>query len=189
MMRRLTKAATATAGAAVLLLGGAGTVAYWTAQGTATGTALTSGNLSVTNGTCDAWQYTAADGGGPATLIVPGDTVETTCTLTVTGQGDHLGVTATLDSTTAFDESNALVTALTPTLTTGSVEVDGTAVPTDPTEGVSIATAGSHTITVTVTAEFPYGDATDPGNDTQDLSATLDNVVVNVVQTHTLPTP
>lgn len=186
-MRRLTKAALATGGAAVLLLGGAGTVAYWTAQGTATGTALTSGDMSVTDGTCDAWQYTTADGGGPATLIVPGDSVQTTCTITVTGKGDHLGVTATLSGTTAFAESNPLATALTPTLTTSSVEVDGTAVPTDPTQGVSIATGGSHTITAVVTADFPYGSATTPGNNTQDLTATLDNVVLAVVQTHTLP--
>ncbi|MDR3068853.1 MAG: alternate-type signal peptide domain-containing protein [Cellulomonas sp.] len=188
-MRRLTKAAIATGGAAVLLLGGAGTVAYWTAQGTATGTEVTSGNLSVAAGTCAAWQYTAADGGGAVTLIVPGDTVETTCTLQVTGQGDHLGITATLDEATAFAESNDLVTALTPTLTTGSVEINGVAVPADPTQGVYIGSGGSHTVTVAVTAAFPYGDATASGNSTQDLDATLDNVVVNVVQTHTPPSP
>ena len=38
-VKRLTKAAIATGGAAVLLLGGAGTFAYWTADGTASGKA------------------------------------------------------------------------------------------------------------------------------------------------------
>jgi alternate signal-mediated exported protein len=184
-MERLTKAAIATGGAAVLLLGGAGTLAFWTAEGTATGTALDSGTLTVTAGTCEAWEYTPEDGGGPATLIVPGDTVQTECALTVTGTGDHLAVTAELADDAAFAETNPLATALTPTLATGEVLVDGVPAPA---EGISIADGEPHTIAVTVTAEFPYGDATTPGNDTQDLTATLADVTVNVVQTHLDPT-
>ena len=184
-MERLTKAAVATGGAAVLLLGGAGTLAYWTAEGTATGTALTSGNLTVTAGTCADWTYTEEDGGGDVTLIVPGDTVETECTLTVTGEGDHLAVTAALADGAAFAETNPLAAELTPTLSTGDVLVDGAPAPAD---GVSIADGGPHEISVAVTAEFPYGDATDPGNDTQNLTATLDDVTVTVVQTHLDPT-
>src|SRR5919112_1068959 len=121
-MERLTKAAVATGGAAVLLLG---------AEGTATGTALTSGNLAVTAGTCADWVYTAEDGGGAVTLIVPGDTVETECTLTVTGEGDHLAVTAALADGAAFAETNPLAEALTPTLSTGDVLVDGAPAPAD----------------------------------------------------------
>src|SRR5262245_410258 len=92
-MDRLTKAAIATGGAALLLLGGAGTVAVWTAEGTSTGTQVAAGNLAVEDGTCGAWEFADGDGGGPVTEgIVPGDVVVTTCELSVTGQGDHLAI-------------------------------------------------------------------------------------------------
>ncbi|MCL2424214.1 MAG: alternate-type signal peptide domain-containing protein [Micrococcales bacterium] len=186
-MKRLTKAAFATGGAAVLLVGGVGTVAYWTDTATATGTDITSGQMSVTDGTCSDWEFDASDGGGTPGEIVPGDVLVTTCEVTVSGSGTHLGVTAELDGATTFDDvaTNPLAAALEPTLTASDIMVDGVAVPTDPTQGIAIS--GSATITVTVTAEFPYGDATDPGNDTQDLTAILDSVVINVVQTHTTP--
>ncbi|MCL2466070.1 MAG: alternate-type signal peptide domain-containing protein [Micrococcales bacterium] len=187
-MKRLTKAAIATGGAAVLLVGGAGTVAYWTDTATATGTSVTSGDLSVTDGSCGAWDYDDSDEGGTAGDIVPGDLLVTTCEVTVAGTGTHLGVTAELDASSTFDSAapNPLSTAL--VLTTSDIAVNGVSVPVDPTQGVSI-TGTSNTITVTVTAEFPYGTDTSPGNDTQDLTALLDNVVINVVQTHTPPTP
>lgn len=183
-MERLTKAAVATGGAAVLLLGGAGTLAFWTADGTATGTAITSGTLTVTDGACDPWTYTAADGGGAVGLVVPGDDVQTLCTVTVQGTGTHLGVTAELDGAPAFGETNALVTALAPSLAPGDVLLDGQPVPA---EGFDISDGDPHDLAVTVTASFPYGDATAPGNDTQGLTATLDDVVVNVAQTHLTP--
>ncbi|MCL2455298.1 MAG: alternate-type signal peptide domain-containing protein [Micrococcales bacterium] len=183
-MERLTKAAVATGGAALLLLGGVGTVAYWTASGTATGTQISSGNLTVTDGTCGAWQYSAADGGGAVDYVVPGDTVETTCTLTVSGEGTNLGITADLAAPATFEETNALATALGPSLAVSSVELDGVTVPT---QGLNLNASGAspHTLTVTLTAQFPYGTSTDPGNDTQDLTATLSDVTVSVVQTST----
>ena len=185
-MDRLTKAAIATGGAAVLLVGGGGTLAYWTADASATGTALTSGTLTATDGSCDPWEFTAADGGGAVTLVVPGDEVQTTCTVTVQGTGDHLGVTAALaDDTAAFAETNALATALAPSLATSDVLVDGTPADAD---GVSIADGASHEVSVTVTASFPYGSTADnttnvPGG----LTATLDDVTITVQQTHTPP--
>jgi alternate signal-mediated exported protein len=186
-MKRLTKAAIATGAAAFLLLGGAGTVAYWTGTGTATGTEVKSGTLTVTNGTCAAWTYTTASGGGPVTLAVPGDTVQTSCTVTVQGTGDHLGVKASFDPSTAgWTETNALVSAL--KLSEGQVQVDGNPVPA---AGFSIADGKAHVLTLDVQAEFPYGDATQASiNDTQSLSATLKNVAIQIVQTNTAnPSP
>ncbi len=113
-MERLTKAAIATGGAAVLLLGGAGTMAYWTAEATATGSDMTSGTLTATAGVCTDWEFDASDGGDgtvdgtPAVeLIVPGDVLATSCTVTVTGTGDHLAVTAALgpDAATWAEEN------------------------------------------------------------------------------------
>jgi alternate signal-mediated exported protein len=186
-MKRLTKAAVATGGAAVLLIGGLGTAAYWTGTGKATGTKVQSGTLTVTDGACDPWKYTQAGGGGAATLIVPGDTVETVCTVKVKGTGDHLGVKASFDPTTAgWNEQNDLVSAL--KLTQGAVQLDGQPVPAD---GLSIADGAEHTVTLAVQAEFPYGDATTVStNPTQNLPATLKDVSIQIVQVNTAnPSP
>ncbi|MCL2848499.1 MAG: alternate-type signal peptide domain-containing protein [Micrococcales bacterium] len=177
-MERLTKAAIATGGATVLLLGGIGTVAYWTDQGTATGGSLTSGQLSLTDGTCDPWQYDPSDGGGPVVQIVPGDIVVTSCEFTVEGEGDHLAVSAELDSTQFSDPANNLLEAALAPNVDSTFTLDGSPVPTT---GVAL-TSGPHTLTVDVQVTFPYGDDTDPGNDTQNLTATLDDVVITVVQ-------
>ncbi|MCL1870778.1 MAG: alternate-type signal peptide domain-containing protein [Promicromonosporaceae bacterium] len=179
-MQRLTKAAIATGGAAVLLLGGAGTYAFWTADATSTGSSFTSGTLTAANGTCSAWTYQT--GGGAVTLVVPGDVVQTTCTMTVTGTGDHLAVNATLGNAT-WATANALTAAV--TLSTGALTVDGTAA----TNPIDLSAGGTHTVTVVVTATFPYGTATSPDNTTQNLTATLSNVTVTFDQAQTAANP
>jgi len=179
-MDRLTKAAIATGGAAVLLLGGAGTVAFWTAEGSATGTSVTSGNITVTNGTCGAWEFSPQDGGGPITTgIVPGDVVQTTCTLTVSGTGDHLGIGDIAVTDPTFATTNPLTDQL--TLGVGTATLDGTAVPAT---GVAL-TAGSHTLSVVATATFTGATAT---NASENLTATLQDVTVTVTQAH-IPEP
>ena len=187
-MERLTKAAIATGGAAVLLLGGAGTMAYWTAQGTATGTALVSGTLEATDGSCTAWEFDESDGGDgtvdglvggePADiLIVPGDTVVTACTVTVKGTGDHLKVTADLDSEPSFVETTPLAAALAPEVEVVSVLVGDVDVTTT---GVDLSDGAEVDLVVTVTVQFPYGDA--PDDTTKGLTATLDDLTITVTQ-------
>lgn len=168
-MERLTKAAIATGGAAVLLLGGAGTMAYWTATGTASGgAALSSGNLEITDSACTGWQYANASGVplDPAVTvengIVPGDVVVATCTVTMTGEGDHLVVEAewaglpTVTSVTVGTESVTVDTG-TPELTTDAgAELTG--------EGyinMSTSTAAV-TASVPITVTWPYGTASTP---------------------------
>jgi len=108
-MDRLTKAAIATGGAAVLLLGGAGTMAYWTASPTVTGTDFTSGTLSATGGECLPWTYAVgADAGTAVALVVPGDKVKSTCSVTVSGTGDHLKVTAAMQGSAGWETENPL---------------------------------------------------------------------------------
>ena len=51
-MKKSTKGAVAAGAAAVLLLGGAGTLAFWNADGTAEGGTLTAGTLELTDLTC-----------------------------------------------------------------------------------------------------------------------------------------
>ncbi len=174
-MDRLTKAAIATGGAALLLLGGAGTMAYWNGSATATGQSITSGTLTATGSTCTPWAYSD---GTAASLVVPGDTLTSSCTVTVKGTGDHLAVTAKLANSATWKETNALAAGV--TLTTSAVTVDGAAVPTT---GFKLAGGTEHKVNVTVTATFPFGDATTTStNTTQNLTATLNDVVVGIEQ-------
>lgn len=179
-MERLTKAAVATGAAAVLLLGGAQTLAYWIADATATGTDITSGTLTAADGTCGSWTY---QDGSAVTLVVPGDVVRTTCTTTVTGTGDHLAVNATFGGAT-WETQNALTDDL--TLATGAITVDGAAA----TNPIDLSAGGTHTVTVQVTATFPYGDgASTSVNDSQALTAALGDVVITYAQAQTPRNP
>ena len=179
---KYTKAAVATGTAAFLLLGGAGTLAYWADSGSATdGHGLESGHLTVTDGTFSEWRFSDALGGDVVTAIVPGDEVQAVATIYVTGHGDHLGVSASLSEETraSFIENNPLTAALLPHLTVGDVQLDGVPVPSG---GLSLPSGGPHKLTVTVTATFPRPDVMD--NTTQNLTATLDGVTIDVVQQH-----
>ena len=112
-MDRLTKAAIATGGAAVLLLGGAGTMAYWTASPTVTGTDFTSGTLSATGvGTHGIGPRQAFAAGTAVALVVPGDKVKSTCSVTVSGTGDHLKVTAAMQGSAGWETENPLTIAI-----------------------------------------------------------------------------
>ncbi len=67
-MKKATKGAIAAAGAGVLLLGGAGTLAYWTADGAAAGSDITAGDLDLTAGTCSGWTYASGAAGTGAAV-------------------------------------------------------------------------------------------------------------------------
>lgn len=178
-MERMTKAALATAGAAALLVGGAGTLAFWTAEGTATGTDVTSGTLTMTDGACGDW---ALDGGGAiAEGIVPGDTVTTDCTMAIGGTGDHLALGDIAVTSPTWAEDNPLATAL--ELDAVSATLDGTDLELPVTAPVAVGEASP--LVVTVSATLPE----DSGNDTQALTATLADVTVQVTQDHVVPAP
>jgi alternate signal-mediated exported protein len=176
-MERMTKAALAVGGAAVLLLGGAGTLAYWTADGTASGTALTSGTFDLADGTCAAWEYSEADGGGAVTAIVPGDTVVTSCSFEVTATGDHIGIGAVTVSDPEWVESNALTTEL------GTATVESTTLNDVPFTAPVAARTGD-VIEVGVEVTFDGPGAT---NASQNLTATLGSITVTIEQAHIAP--
>ncbi|MEL7974887.1 alternate-type signal peptide domain-containing protein [Isoptericola sp. F-RaC21] len=178
-VNRLTKAAIAVGGAAVLLVGGAQTIAYWTAQGTATGSDVTAGTLTMTDGDCGDWTL---DGGGAVTDgIVPGDTVTSTCTLALGGTGDHLALGDITVSAPTWAEENAL---------TGALDLS-----------LASATLGGETLTLPLADPVPVGESdslvvnleavfdTAAANDTQGLTAALEDVTVQVTQAHVSPTP
>ncbi|MCK0115554.1 alternate signal-mediated exported protein [Isoptericola sp. CG 20/1183] len=176
-MKRLTKAALATGGGALLLLGGAQTLAYWTADGTATGTDMTAGTLTMSDGTCGEWLL---DDGTPVTEgIVPGDTLSTTCTLAVGGTGDHLALGEITVSDPAWAEANALTAALDVSL--AEATLGGTALTLPLVEPVPVAATDE--LVVSVDAVFD----TTAGNDTQGLVAALEDITVQVTQAHDVP--
>ena len=172
-MKKTTKAAIAIGAAAVLLMGGAGTLAFWIETGEAEGGTLTSGELTLDATDCETagWVYADSDAHGtgePVTLIVPGDTVEKSCDVVIGGTGDHLRAEINTD-----DIANVDIGTDTLTVTAGVTGVPlGTAIDID----------GPTTATITITAAFPYGTEADNGSELS--TATLDTIELEAVQVH-----
>lgn len=91
-MKKSTKGAVAAGAAAVLMLGGAGSLAYWTAEADLAGSTISTGNLTLAAADCGAgWSIDGAAAFDSITdKLVPGDTLTRTCTMAVTATGKHL---------------------------------------------------------------------------------------------------
>lgn len=180
-MKKSTKGALAAAAAAFLLLGGAGSLAYWTDDAEVDGGEVDSGSIELQGVACaDDWTYDDDTATAVTTVvnIVPGDTIVKECTADLVLLGDHIG--ATVDISDASLES---LLGLQDELT-----VD--AVLTAPATG-SVTGQGTHPVEIDITVEFPYGgpvSAPDPtldaDNDSQLDTATLDVITLVAVQTH-----
>src|SRR4051794_29804387 len=94
-MKKSTKGALAAAVAAVLLLGGAGTLAFWNASSPVAGGTLTTGTLKLSDVECEPTWTEGAD--TDVALLVPGDTVTKECTADIELTGDHISATVELD--------------------------------------------------------------------------------------------
>lgn len=181
-MKKATKGALAAAAAGTLLLGGAGSLAYWTASQTATGGSFTTGTLTLSSPTCSGWTYAGTSPAKPVALVVPGDVITKTCNFTVGATGDNL--TATLGApaslvvnapagTTSFKaEANTTFTL------NGSTVVNGAQV---------TSANNGQTLVATFTVTFDHGTdgtATTPvnWNDTQSKTPTLNDLTVTLTQ-------
>ena len=177
-MRKATKGALAAAAAATLMVGGAGSVAYWSDSGTIDGATIDSGHLTLSPVDCDPGAGTTPvwtiDGGtvfDPATdTIVPGDTLTEVCTTTLSLEGEHIGATLALDPA-GFDAVTGLSGELVPA---AAFTVDGDAY-------APITDPGDHTIEVTVSVDFDGASAT---NGSQELAAALKDLTITATQTH-----
>jgi alternate signal-mediated exported protein len=168
------KGALAAGVAAVLLLGGAGTLAFWSDSENVTGTPITSGELKLGTPACGTgWTL---DGGTAFSTqkIVPGDVLTKVCTLDLIATGDHVGATLGI-SAGAFSASNALTGELTPAAT---FTVNGASTTTI----TEADDTGSAEIEATITVTYNGPAAT---NASQALTATLNTVAVTATQTHT----
>ena len=175
-MRNSAKGVLAAGAAVTLLVGGGGTLAFWSDSETipAPG-AVSSGELKLSAPSCGSgWTL---DGGTVFTgqLLVPGDTLTQTCTMTVTATGLHLQADVELDSpswdATLSDVNLTDELALTATYKVGE-DVERTTI-----------TSADHgaVIEATVTATFTGPTAT---NDSQGLGAVLDAITFTATQVH-----
>jgi len=176
-MKKTTKGALAAGAAAVLLMGGAGTLAYWSADADVDGVQVTAGELKIINDNCDGdvWNfdggedvadkvYTAGD------LIVPGDVLTKECSFEIQATGEHLRAEVELSNPAL---SGDLASALT---LVDSFQVDG--VDLDETD-ITEANDGD---VVDVTISVTFNGSSD--NTTQTLSGALSAFEIGLTQVH-----
>lgn len=180
-MKKSTKGALAAGAAAVLLLGGAGTLAFWSDTATIDGGTVDTGTLALSDAECDAdWVYADgnANAGATVDLIVPGDTIAKVCTVEVTATGDNLRAKletpSTIPITTSPDAPSLDATAR------ANYAIEGQQIP----DLITSANDGD-TVTATLEVEFPFGDETTNGNDTQGILAELDELSITLTQVGT----
>lgn len=184
-INKTTKGALGLGAAAVLLAGGAGSLAYWSGGTTMEGGSITSGTLSLSNSTCDAnWKYAATKAGAGTTVVkyVPGDIITKNCTFTITASGDNLSATLNTPAVSFPAAAAGSSRALTPT----AAYKIGTA---DAVVGNNTITSADNakTVTAAITVTIPFG-TTESGspkvntNDTQNLTSTLNTITVTATQ-------
>jgi alternate signal-mediated exported protein len=178
-MNKSTKGALAAAAAGVLLLGGAGTLAFWTDTESTPGVTINTGHLDLTDLNCGTgWTL---DGGSAYTsqLLVPGDTLSKTCTAELDIAGAHFtqadfAVTVPSDLT-----GNA---ALLAELSTPDIDVSLNGSP--QASATNVAVADGDDVEVAITIVWPYGVEDNDTNVVGGVSATLDQVEIKVTQNH-----
>lgn len=187
-MKKTTKGALAASTAAVLLLGGAGSLAYWNTEGTVSGGDFSTGDLELDFADCDTagWTVTnTVEGVSDLAVdltdfaVVPGDVFTKTCTIEVVAVGDNiraiLGVTdGTVTPSATLDADDYTVTS--------SFLLDGTEQLTEIDESND-----TDLIDVELTVDFPIGSAVD--NDSKNSSLALGEFTVAATQATTPATP
>lgn len=190
-MNKTAKGALAATAAAAILMGGAGSLAYWSDGDTVNGGSFNSGKLTL-KGTpsaaaaCDTnWVY--ANGSKADTTvvnIVPGDQITKTCRFIVGAVGDHLTATPTVPTTVAFTKTpktGATSTGATLNLPVAATyTLDGAALTSS---SVVTEAADGKTLAAKITVTMPFGSPTINGNDTQNLNVALSNLTVELTQT------
>ena len=189
-MRNSIKAALAATAGAALLLGGAGSLAYWSdASEVQPDTTLTSGTLDLGAPTCASWKL---DGGSDfdtaSDTIVPGGTLTRACQFQISAIGDHLTAQLTANAPSMADSAleDELTFSAAYEIDTDDTDDDTgeTAVDTDAgAVAFSDADDGSY-LRVLFTVAFPFGVGVD--NDSNGaVTAQLDAITVTATQTNT----
>ncbi len=186
-MNKLLKGAIAGAAGVALLLGGAGTFAYWNSSASIGGGTIVSGNLAVaSNAAAGVWKSNGNVVNLATHKIVPGDSLTYTKTMDITATGDNLVATLGLDAasvtpstTAAADVALAAYVTKSAVLTASGTGISGTG----PTYTVTAGAAGvTQTVTVTVTINFPKSTTAGFENNTKLGSINLTNLAVTLTQ-------
>jgi alternate signal-mediated exported protein len=194
-MNKLAKGAIAGAAGIALLLGGAGTFAFWNSSATVAGGTITAGNLLISNPTPGVWK----DQNG-ATIdittykIVPGDTLTYTDDVDLTVTGNNLVATLALGagSITPVAGTGAAGTALAGFLTENAVlTATGTGISgASPTYTITAGAAGVvQPVTVAVTLKFPNVNTAGFENAAKTGAVSLSNMTLTLTQTAPAVTP
>lgn len=191
-MRSPVKAGLATVAGVALLLGSAGSLAYWNdTENPAGGTTVSSGELDLGTPDCGSgWLLDDGSGFTPASdTIVPGDSLTMTCTMLISATGEHLTAELTATSpavqdTDGLDDELALTAAWeTDTNATDGDTVSSTETAITPAAGAWDFTEADDGLYLRVTLEldFPFGSLDNDSNG--GIDAVLDGVSVTATQT------
>ena len=199
-MNKLVKGAVATAAGVALLMGGAGTFAYWNDSVGITGGTITAGNLVVTDATPTNGAWTVLkNGAGTAATIVniasftasPGDKLTYTKKVSITATGDNLTATLALGAGSIAGVGavpTAASTALASYLVkTASITATGTGVAAGSVAGTYLIAPGTtgvtaRDVTVSVVIDFPKNALPGIENSTKLGSVTLSGLNVTLDQ-------
>lgn len=174
-MKKSTKGAVAAGAAAVLLTGGAGSLAYWNATGTISGGTVTSGTLTLTAADAGTWKLNGTTVSPISSVkIVPGDELVYTGSYTIGATGNNI-------------KGNLSVTGGTGTAWAGSTltstfKLDGTTI--TGTTPITGAQDGKN-VSAEIKIDFPFGTAAD--NSSQNKTVSLSNVNVALTQVDATP--
>ena len=166
-MNKSAKGALAAAAAGSLLLGGAGSYAFWTSSQTVDAGSLASGSITLTAVNCPT-SFTHTETGTAVSLIVPGDTITKQCTGTLTLVGDHIGATVALDPASVASVSGTLGT-----------EINATATMVSP--AAHVTAAGVYPVTINIDVTFP---STVTSTTSENSTASLNTLNLVATQTH-----
>lgn len=191
-MRNSLKAALAATTGTALLLGGAGSLAYWQDSETETGDTVTTGVLDVSAPDCGVgWvDETAALVDFSSYLVVPGEVFTQQCTFTFAATGDNLSADIGLVAPDVLTGTLAGELVWTATYTWDG----GAATPLDDAAVATISDVNNgDTLVIDMEIELPFGVGVD--NDSNNgaefgagaLEAVVEDVVVTVTQTDPNP--
>ena len=173
-MKKNTKGAIAVGAAALLLAGGAGTMAAWSDEASLGGDTVTSGQLRITETAAGAWTWAGTDDEfDPETdRIVPGDAVEYTGEYELAVEGTNLVASLTSDLGGVTGDLASYLTVAATSDTTG-ITLDN-------------ITEDNDGDTVSVTTTITFNPETS-GTDGMETEASLEGSTITLQQTAPAP--
>jgi alternate signal-mediated exported protein len=171
-MDKSTKGALAAAAAGLLLVGAAGSLAYWNATGSVNGGSIDSGKLALINPGPQTWTLNGNPASG-SVVIVPGDELVFSGSFEIDAAGDNLQADV---GVTGGGGSGTLASYVT---TDVEAAISGT-----PVTQVTAANDGD-TIDVQASIDFPFGSSAD--NASQSKTLDLSDIAITLTQTDATP--